>query len=99
MAKYYATVDCREKVVIFKILSGEEFRFRGDKSLMPQNLISAITARKMLSRGCEGYLVVVRDMKLDMRAVEKVPVVCEFPDVFSEDLPGLPPDRGDGWNC
>ena len=22
-----------------------------------------------------------------------IPVVCEFPDVFSEDLPGLPPDR------
>ena len=22
-----------------------------------------------------------------------IPVVCEFSDVFSEDLPGLPPDR------
>ena len=22
-----------------------------------------------------------------------IPVVCEFPDVFSKDLPGLPPDR------
>ena len=22
-----------------------------------------------------------------------IPVVCEFPDVFPEDLPGLPPDR------
>ena len=22
-----------------------------------------------------------------------IPVVCEFPDVFLEDLPGLPPDR------
>ena len=38
----------------------------------------------------------VKDMKVDMRAIEKVPVVCEFPDVFLEDLPGLPPDRGDG---
>jgi len=25
--------------------------------------------------------------------VAEVPVVCEFPDVFLEDLPGLPPDR------
>ena len=25
--------------------------------------------------------------------LENVPVVCEFPDVFLEDLPGLPPDR------
>ena len=25
--------------------------------------------------------------------IEDVPVVCEFPDVFPDDLPGLPPDR------
>jgi len=25
--------------------------------------------------------------------VVEIPVVCEFPDVFPEDLPGLPPDR------
>jgi len=25
--------------------------------------------------------------------VAKIPVVCEFPDVFPKDLPGLPPDR------
>ena len=90
MIRYYATVDCREKVVIFRIPFGVEFRFRGDKSSMPQNLISAITARKMLSRGCKGYLAVVRDIKVVMGAVEKVPVVCEFSDVFSEELPGLP---------
>src|SRR5438128_3511363 len=26
-------------------------------------------------------------------SIEEVPVVCEYPDVFTEDLPGLPPDR------
>ena len=25
--------------------------------------------------------------------LESVPVVCEYPDVFPEDLPGIPPDR------
>jgi hypothetical protein len=25
--------------------------------------------------------------------VKDIPVVCEFPDVFPEDLPGLPPER------
>ena len=60
---------------------------------MPQNLIFAITARKMLRRGCQGYLAVVRDVEADKGAVERVPVVCEFPDVFPEELPGLPPER------
>jgi hypothetical protein len=30
---------------------------------------------------------------LHTRAISDVPVVCEFEDVFSEELPGLPPDR------
>ena len=25
--------------------------------------------------------------------LEAIPVVCEFPDVFPEELPGMPPDR------
>jgi hypothetical protein len=25
--------------------------------------------------------------------IEDIPVVCEFPDVLPEDLPGLPPER------
>jgi hypothetical protein len=25
--------------------------------------------------------------------IQNIPVVCEFPDVFPEDLPGLPPER------
>ena len=93
LARHYASLDCREKVVIFRIPNDDEFRFRGDKASMPQNLISAITARKMLRRGCHGYLVVVRNMEVDKGAVDRVPVVCEFSDVFLEELPGLPPNR------
>ncbi|WVZ84310.1 hypothetical protein U9M48_031357 [Paspalum notatum var. saurae] len=28
-----------------------------------------------------------------IQEIKKIPVVCEFPDVFPEELPGLPPDR------
>ena len=61
LSQHYATVDCRRKEVIFKIPNVEEFKFVGDKSFAPQNLISAITARKMLRKGCQGYLELVRD--------------------------------------
>ena len=60
---------------------------------MPQNLISAIIARKMLRRRIRGYLTVVRRVEAKTGADKNVPVVCEFPDVFSEKLPGLPPER------
>ena len=73
-------------MVIFRIPNDDEFHFRGDKASMPRNLISAITARKMLRRGCQGYLAVVRNVETDIGAVDRVPVVCEFPDVFPEEL-------------
>ena len=47
----------------------------------------------MLRRGCRGYLAVVRNVEAETGAVKNVPVVCEFPDVFPEELPGLPPER------
>ena len=56
--------------MIFKIPYGEEFRFRGDKSSMLQNLIFAIIAKKMLRRGCQGYLAVVRDVEADTRSTK-----------------------------
>ena len=64
---------------------------------MPQNLISAIITRKMLRRGCRGYLAVVRNVEAKTGAVKNVPVVCEFPDVFLEELLGLPPGREIGF--
>ena len=76
LARHYASLDCREKVVIFRIPNDDEFRFRGDKASMPQNLISAITARKMLKGGCQGYLAVVRNVEANKGAVNRVPVVC-----------------------
>ena len=35
----------------------------------------------------------VRNVEAEIGAVKNVPVVCEFPDVFLEELPGLPPER------
>ena len=83
--------------MIFRILGDLEFGFRGEQIPAPSNLISAITARRMLRRGCQGYLALVRDTAVDRGKVDDVPIACEFPDVFPEELPGLPPDREIGF--
>ena len=44
-------------------------------------------------KGCEEYLAHVVDKSLSKVTLDNVPVVCEFLDVFPEDLSGLPPDR------
>ena len=55
--------------------------------------ISYLKARKMISKGYLYHLVWVKDSSSDTPTHETVPVVCEFPEVFLEDLFGIPPKR------
>ncbi|WVZ96913.1 hypothetical protein U9M48_042493 [Paspalum notatum var. saurae] len=41
----------------------------------------------------ESHTVNVAEAHLESQALAKIPVACEYPDVFPEKLPGLPPDR------
>ncbi|GJS51089.1 putative reverse transcriptase domain-containing protein [Tanacetum coccineum] len=40
-----------------------------------------------------GETLIIREKKSDEKRLEDIPVVREFPEVFPEDLPGLPPIR------
>ncbi|KAK4341136.1 hypothetical protein RND71_039637 [Anisodus tanguticus] len=47
----------------------------------------------MVRKGCIYHLVRVHDTKAEVPALQSVSVVSEFPDVFPDDLPRLPPER------
>ena len=47
----------------------------------------------MIKEGCQAYLAHVVDSTQKVKELDDVPVVKEFPDVFPEDLPRMPPDR------
>ena len=38
-------------------------------------------------------MALVRDTTAEKTSISDVPVACEFPDVFPDELPGLPPHR------
>ena len=46
-----------------------------------------------MRKGCETFLALILDSKRGQVNVEKIPVVREFPDVFPEELPGIPLER------
>ena len=50
-------------------------------------------AGKMLRKSYLGYLAYVVEVRDDDMRLEDISVVREFPDVFLDDLPGLPPNR------
>jgi hypothetical protein len=52
-----------------------------------------MTARKMIKKGCEAYLAYMLDSKEKIGELTNIPIVKEFPDVFPDELPGLPLDR------
>ncbi|GJW22211.1 putative reverse transcriptase domain-containing protein [Tanacetum coccineum] len=53
----------------------------------------AIKARKYVKQGCHLFLAHVTKKKSKEKRMEDVPVIRDFPEVFPEELPGLPPSR------
>ncbi|GKC22045.1 putative reverse transcriptase domain-containing protein, partial [Tanacetum coccineum] len=64
-----------------------------EANAQPLKIISALKARTLISHGCEGFLASIKDTSLDGPRLESHPVVRNFPDVFPDELPGLPPER------
>ena len=86
-------MNCFTKKIRFEKLGYSKFEFDGDRRVLSTCVISALEAKRLLIKGCESYLAHVVDTSVIEVKLENVHVVCEFPDVFPEDLPRLPPDR------
>nr|GFB23347.1 putative reverse transcriptase domain, aspartic peptidase domain protein [Tanacetum cinerariifolium] len=56
-------------------------------------IISALQARTLLCHGCEGFLATIHDTTSDVPSIHAQPIVSEFPNVFPDELPGIPPVR------
>ncbi|GJR75496.1 putative reverse transcriptase domain-containing protein [Tanacetum coccineum] len=50
-------------------------------------------ARKYIKRGCHLFLAHLNEKKPKEKQLEDVPIIRDFPEVFPDDLPGLPPPR------
>ncbi|GJV73388.1 putative reverse transcriptase domain-containing protein [Tanacetum coccineum] len=92
LSKYHAKILCDEKVVHTPI-DGETLIIQGDRSKTRLSLISCIKTERYVSRGCQVLVAQVMEKKSDNKRLEDIPVVREFPEVFPEDLHGLPPIR------
>ncbi|GJY70406.1 putative reverse transcriptase domain-containing protein [Tanacetum coccineum] len=68
---------------------------KGEKSKL--SIISCTKTQKYIRRGCPIFLAQVlkkeTEDKSEEKRLEDVPTVRDFPEVFLEDLPGLPPTR------
>ncbi|XP_019056457.1 PREDICTED: uncharacterized protein LOC109116102 [Tarenaya hassleriana] len=92
LSKHQARIDCRQRTIWFTEESGG-FEFIGNRSRKVYPIISALKANRMIEKGNETFLVVITATEEAEAKLEDTTVVQEFPDVFPDELPGLPPER------
>nr|GEZ69602.1 reverse transcriptase domain-containing protein [Tanacetum cinerariifolium] len=100
LTKYHGVIICDEKIVRVPfrremlIFQGNGDNQREESRL---NIISCTKAQEYLSKGCDVFLanVITKEAKdkSEGKRLEDVPIVRDFPEVFPEDLPGIPPAR------
>ncbi|KAA3473440.1 Transposon Ty3-G Gag-Pol polyprotein [Gossypium australe] len=76
-----------------KCQNSDILRIKSDYSNELPIVILSMLAQKYLKKGYDAYLAYILDTKVSESKIEFAPVVCEFSDVFLEELSGLPPIR------
>ncbi|GJS44294.1 putative reverse transcriptase domain-containing protein [Tanacetum coccineum] len=100
LAKYQAVIVCAEKIVRIP-WKNKTLIIHGDGSTQGNvtrlNIISCTKTQKYMEKGFPIFLAHVTtkevEDKSEKKRLEDVPIVQDFPEVFPEDLPGLPPTR------
>ncbi|GJS82404.1 putative reverse transcriptase domain-containing protein [Tanacetum coccineum] len=100
LSKYSAVIDCAKKIVRIP-WRNKTLTIHGDGSTQGSvtrlNIISCTKAQKYMEKGFPFFLAHITAKEVEDKSEEKrledVPIVQDFPEVFPEDLPGLPPTR------
>ncbi|XP_076913920.1 uncharacterized protein LOC143572733 [Bidens hawaiensis] len=93
LSEHNVTIECRTRSVIFGNPQSAELVYQDTQPRKVLKIISALKAHKLLLHGCAGFLASVKPISSEEPTIDRHPVICEYPDVFQKELPGLPPDR------
>ncbi|GJU31651.1 putative reverse transcriptase domain-containing protein [Tanacetum coccineum] len=100
LSKYHAVIVCDEKIVCIPF-GDETLIVRGNGNNNEHgsrlNIISITKTQKYLQKGCPIFLAHVTTKEAGDKSggvdTKDVPIVRDFPKVFPEDLPSIPPTR------
>ncbi|KAI3815594.1 hypothetical protein L1987_15268 [Smallanthus sonchifolius] len=93
LSKHHAEVICYEKRIRIPLPSGDTLVMFGEKPCRGLQLMSFTLAQKYLRKKYVAFLAHVVDTKDKGKKLQDIPIIRDFPEVFPEDLPGLPPPR------
>ncbi|GJU73731.1 putative reverse transcriptase domain-containing protein [Tanacetum coccineum] len=92
LVKHDALIVCGKKEVHIPV-KGKMLIVKGNCDISRLKVVSCIKARKYIKRGCHLFVAYVTEKELREKRLNDVPIIRDFPEVFPNDLPGLPPPR------
>ncbi|GJS74370.1 putative reverse transcriptase domain-containing protein [Tanacetum coccineum] len=92
LVKHDAVIVCGEKVICIPY-GNKMLIVESDKGVSRLKIISCIKDHKYVERGCHLFLAHVTEKESKEKRLEDVPIIRDFPKVFPEELPALPPSR------
>nr|GEW16561.1 hypothetical protein [Tanacetum cinerariifolium] len=89
-------VELADGKVVKKVrisLEGKMLVIEGNRNNSRLKIVSCIKAQKYIENGYELFLTQVTKQGSKGKRLKDVPVIQDFPEVFLDELPGLPPPR------
>ncbi|XP_071688053.1 uncharacterized protein [Rutidosis leptorrhynchoides] len=86
-------IVCYQKAIRIPVAKDEPLMVYGERSNTLIHFINYLKAQKHMRKGCLAMLVHVSKTEHEVKKLEDVPIVRDFPDVFLDELPGLPLHR------
>ncbi|KAA3460493.1 ATP-dependent zinc metalloprotease FtsH [Gossypium australe] len=93
LVEHRAKLDCAAKRMELRTPEDEEIIVIGERRNYLSNVVSALKVDKMIRKGCKAFLTFVSALEAKEEGVSGVRTIRDFEDVFSEELPRIPPDR------
>jgi hypothetical protein len=88
-----AEIVCGKKMVRIPLPKGQLLEIHGERRGKVLRIISCMKSRKYLLGQYHAFLAQIVEKKLEGKKISEIPVFQDFPDVFPEDISGLPPVR------
>ncbi|VFQ84595.1 unnamed protein product [Cuscuta campestris] len=89
LTEHRAVVDCSCQTVRLRAEDGSDVSLSEEVFPKAPEFISSLSARRLIRKKCEMFLCHVQNMRKESPRQQDIRTVCDFPDVFPEDLPEL----------
>ncbi|XP_074356055.1 uncharacterized protein LOC141695727 [Apium graveolens] len=91
LSQHKENTDCKKRNFVMYTENNVRINNQGQKQ--EKKFLLILKAKKILRQGCETYLAHIVDTEKDAPNLDEILIVREFPDIFRDELPGLPPDH------